>query len=89
MSDGEAFSRVKIDAQLREAGWTLADGRSVRYEYTLADGTRRFLAAATGAWRKGDERQAIRNVWDCLREVVTGERTSPRILTFCVPDTIL
>ena len=63
MSDGEAFSRVKIDAQLSEAGWNLTDGRSVRYEYTLPDGTRRFLAAATGAWRKGDEHQAIRNVW--------------------------
>ncbi len=40
MSDGEAFSRVKIDAQLTEAGWTLTDGRSVRYEYTLPDGAR-------------------------------------------------
>ena len=40
MSDGEAFSRVKIDARLTEAGWTLTDGRSVRYEYTLPEGTR-------------------------------------------------
>ncbi len=37
MSDGEAFSRVKIDAQLSEASWDLTDGRSVRYEYVLAE----------------------------------------------------
>ena len=35
----EAFSRVKIDALLRDAGWELADGVSVRFEYALADGT--------------------------------------------------
>ncbi len=40
MSDGEAFSRVKIDARLAEAGWDLTGGRSVRYEYVLPDGTR-------------------------------------------------
>ncbi len=39
MSDGEAFSRVKIDGRLTEAGWTLADGISVRFAYTLPDGT--------------------------------------------------
>jgi type I restriction enzyme R subunit len=37
---GEAFSRVKIDAQLKDAGWNLTDGRSVRYEYPLDDRTR-------------------------------------------------
>jgi type I restriction enzyme R subunit len=36
----EAFSRVKIDAQLRDVGWTLDDGISVHFEYTLADGTK-------------------------------------------------
>ena len=35
----EAFSRVVIDAQLRDAGWNLTDGQSVRYEYRLPDGT--------------------------------------------------
>ena len=35
----EAFSRVKIDALLRDAGWDLTDGVSVRFEYTLPDGT--------------------------------------------------
>jgi type I restriction enzyme R subunit len=35
----EAFSRVVIDSQLRDAKWTLTDGRSVRHEYTLPDGT--------------------------------------------------
>jgi type I restriction enzyme R subunit len=36
----EAFSRVAIDAQLRDAKWNLTDGRSVRFEYTLPDGTK-------------------------------------------------
>lgn len=41
MPDGtEAFSRVKIDAQLRDVGWAVEDGVSVRFEYTLSDGTR-------------------------------------------------
>jgi type I restriction enzyme R subunit len=35
----EAFSRVLIDQQLRDAGWPVADGRSVRFEYALPDGT--------------------------------------------------
>ena len=35
----EAFSRVLIDDQLRDAGWCLDDGVSVRYEYRLPDGT--------------------------------------------------
>ncbi|MXX88401.1 MAG: restriction endonuclease subunit R [Boseongicola sp. SB0665_bin_10] len=35
----EAFARVKIDALLRDAGWNLADGASVLFEYALPDGT--------------------------------------------------
>ena len=35
----EAFSRVKIDALLADAGWTLTDGVSVLYEHALPDGT--------------------------------------------------
>lgn len=35
----EAFARVEIDAQLKEVGWELTDGVSVRYEYRLPDGT--------------------------------------------------
>lgn len=34
----EAFARVKIDQLLRDAGWRLTDGQSVRYEYPLDDG---------------------------------------------------
>ena len=34
----EAFTRVKIDQLLKDAGWKLTDGRSVRYEYKLGDG---------------------------------------------------
>jgi type I restriction enzyme R subunit len=36
----EAFSRVVIDAQLADAKWNLTDGRSVRFESVLPDGTR-------------------------------------------------
>ena len=35
----EAFSRVKIDALLRDAGWNLTDGVSVLFEHALPDGT--------------------------------------------------
>ena len=35
----EAFSRVKIDALLRDAEWDLTDGVSVRFECALPDGT--------------------------------------------------
>lgn len=40
MSGGtEAFSRVKIDALLKDAGWDLTDGSSVLFEHKLPDGT--------------------------------------------------
>lgn len=34
----EAFARVKIDQLLKDAGWKLTDGISVRFEYPLDDG---------------------------------------------------
>jgi type I restriction enzyme R subunit len=40
MPTNEAFSRVKIDAQLKDVGWSMTDGRSVRYEYYLPDKTK-------------------------------------------------
>ena len=36
----EAFSRVQIDAQLKDQGWDVLDSRSVRFEVPLSDGTR-------------------------------------------------
>jgi type I restriction enzyme R subunit len=36
----EAFSRVVIDAQLKDQGWNVHDQNSVRYEYVLADRSR-------------------------------------------------
>jgi len=36
---GEAFSRVVIDAQLKDARWNLTHGRSARFEYVLPDAT--------------------------------------------------
>ena len=35
----EAFARVKIDALLKDAGWSLTDGSSVLFEHALPDGT--------------------------------------------------
>ena len=40
MGGNEAFSRVTIDAQLKDAGWKLTDGQSVRFEHGLGDGTK-------------------------------------------------
>jgi type I restriction enzyme R subunit len=39
-NSNEAFSRAKIDAQLKDIGWTLTDGVSVHFEYLLPDGTK-------------------------------------------------
>ena len=36
----EAFSRVRIDTLLADAGWNLADGVSVLFEHALPDGSR-------------------------------------------------
>ncbi|MGH8290839.1 MAG: hypothetical protein ACREV7_17800 [Steroidobacteraceae bacterium] len=36
----EAFSRVKIDAQLPDQGWEIDNPNALRFEYPLADGTR-------------------------------------------------
>lgn len=36
----EAFSRVKIDAQLRDQGWDVLNTNSVRFEYVLPDKTK-------------------------------------------------
>ncbi len=36
----EAFSRVKIDELLKDAGWNLTDGVSVLFEHTLPDSSR-------------------------------------------------
>jgi len=36
----EAFSRVKIDAQLRDQGWAVENPNAIRYEYVLPDGTK-------------------------------------------------
>jgi type I restriction enzyme R subunit len=36
----EAFSRVKIDALLKDQGWKVGDANAVRFEYPLGDGTR-------------------------------------------------
>ena len=40
MPQTEAFARTLIDTQLKDQGWKISDGTSVRYEYTLADGDR-------------------------------------------------
>ena len=35
----EAFTQVRVDARLRDTGWNLTDGSSVRFEPALPDGT--------------------------------------------------
>jgi len=40
ISTSEAFSRVIIDSQLKDVGWKVVDGFSVRYEHPLSDGKR-------------------------------------------------
>lgn len=40
MSSNEAFARSVIDALLKDSGWKINDGTSVRFEYPLSDGTR-------------------------------------------------
>lgn len=40
MATNEAFSRVKIDAQLRDQGWDVLDVNAVRFEYILPDKTK-------------------------------------------------
>ena len=40
VSGNEAFSRVVIDAQLKDQSWNVHDQNSVRYEYVLPDGSR-------------------------------------------------
>ena len=37
MSRNEAFSRVKIDAQLKDQGWDVLNPNAVRFEYVLPD----------------------------------------------------
>jgi type I restriction enzyme R subunit len=40
MSTNEAFSRVKIDAQLKDQGWDVLNPNAVRFEYVLPDKTK-------------------------------------------------
>jgi type I restriction enzyme R subunit len=40
MPTNEAFSRVRVDALLKDVGWSLTDGRSVRFEVPCPDGSR-------------------------------------------------
>ena len=47
----EAFSRVKIDALLKDAGWNLTDGVSVLFEHALPDGSRADYALCDRAGR--------------------------------------
>jgi type I restriction enzyme R subunit len=40
MPTNEAASRVRVDALLKDVGWNLTDGRSVRFETPCLDGSR-------------------------------------------------
>ena len=47
----EAFSRVRIDALLADAGWNLTDGTSVLFEHASPDGSRADYALCDRAGR--------------------------------------
>ena len=59
MATKETFSRVKTDAQLKDVSWNLTDGRSVRYEYVLPDGTRASNSTTRVLGRLGPPLQVI------------------------------
>lgn len=40
LGTNEVFSRVRIDAQLKDQGWDVLNPNAVRFEYTLPDRTR-------------------------------------------------
>ena len=40
VTTNEAFSRVKIDAQIRDQGWDVENPNAVRFEYVLPDATK-------------------------------------------------
>jgi len=46
LSTNEAFSRVVIDAQVRDQGWKVEDPNAVRYEYLLPVASAWFVFAA-------------------------------------------
>ena len=52
----EAFARVRIDALLKDAGWSLTDGSSVLFEHALPDGTQADYVLCDrqgpGPWRR-------------------------------------
>ncbi len=45
----EAFARIKIDQLLKDADWSLTDGRSGRFEYVLYEGGKADCALY-GCW---------------------------------------
>ncbi len=39
MNRNEAFSRIKIDGQMKHVGWNHADGRGIIVDYPITDDT--------------------------------------------------
>jgi type I restriction enzyme R subunit len=78
-SGTEAFSRVKVDALLRDVGWNLTDGRSVRFEYVLPDRSKadyvlcdrhgRSMAVAEAKRASIDPRSAEKQAADYARRL--------------------
>lgn len=75
MAGTEAYSRVKIDAQLTDVGWNLTDGRSVHFEYTLDYGTRANYVLAD---RHGRSMAVVEAKKASINPVDTGGHTRPR-----------
>lgn len=68
--DERAFSRVRIDAQLKDQGWDVANSNSVRFEYPLSDGTRAdyVLCDRNGRSLAVVEAQRASIAWRCSIE---------------------
>lgn len=79
MTKSEAFSRVKIDALLRDAGWTLDDGTSVLYEYRST-----FLSRTVLTPRRNLRRSKLSKVASvklATRQVEEGTKGRPSCST--------
>jgi hypothetical protein len=53
----EAFSRVKIDAQLKDQGWDVLNTNAVRFEHVLPDRTKADQRRIGPAPSRGDSRR--------------------------------
>ena len=78
-STTEAFSRVKIDALLADAGWDLTDGTSVLSEHALGDGSRADYVLCDRAGRPMAVVEAKRTSVDPITAQAQGRRHAEQL----------